>query len=106
MCPKWFAVTVCVAWNETASAARLSAEHAEEAVALGAPAARFVGLMMCLAFIACYTIRSPSWLKPIAPTSLMSRMPHTTAVGLSLVTETCPRGPHALTTVRTGQAVR
>ena len=37
-----FAATVWSVWNETASAARLSAGHAEDAVAAGSPAVRFV----------------------------------------------------------------
>ena len=37
-----FAATGCLAWNETASAARLSAGHAEDLVARGGPAARLV----------------------------------------------------------------
>ena len=39
---RWFAATVWSVWNETASAARLSAGHAEDAVAAGSPAVRFV----------------------------------------------------------------
>ena len=49
ICPKCFAATVCLAWKKTASAARLIAKHAEEAVAPSAPAARFVvyGVVSC-----------------------------------------------------------
>ena len=40
LCQDLFAATGCLAWNEAAYAARLSAEHAEEAVAPRGPAGR------------------------------------------------------------------
>ena len=42
----WFAATGRLAWNETASAARLNAEHAEEEVAAGGPVARLVDMFV------------------------------------------------------------
>ena len=48
ICPQRFAATVCLAWNETAPAARLSAEHVEEPDVEVGPAARLVGLCCCL----------------------------------------------------------
>ena len=56
ICQTWFAATGCLAWNETASAARLSAEHAEEAVAAGGRVARFVVHVFVLVFNPCHTI--------------------------------------------------
>ena len=49
MCPKRFAATGCLVCNETTSAARLSAEHAEEAAATADPADRFV-FYVCVVF--------------------------------------------------------
>ena len=48
-----FAVTECQAWNRATSAARLSAEHAEEAVAAGGPVARFVDTLLSLGLNTC-----------------------------------------------------
>ena len=56
ICQTWFAVTVCLAWNETASAAKLSAEHAEEAVAAGGPVARFVVHVFVFVLNPCHTM--------------------------------------------------
>ena len=42
---RWFAATVCPGWKQTASAARLSAGHAEDLVAAGVPAVGFVGFL-------------------------------------------------------------
>ena len=56
MCQTWFAATGCLEWNETASVARLSAEHAEEAVAAGGPVARFVVHVIVLVLNPCHTI--------------------------------------------------
>ena len=53
MCPKRFAATGCLVCNETTSAARLSAEHAEEAVAAGGPVARFVDTLLSLGLNTC-----------------------------------------------------
>ena len=50
-----FAATGCLAWNEAAYAARLSAAHAEEAVAVVGPVAREVDTLF-FALNTCYTI--------------------------------------------------
>ena len=50
-----FAATGCLAWKQTASAARLSAEHAEEGVAPGGAVARCVDALFSFALNACYT---------------------------------------------------
>ena len=56
MCQKCSAATGRLAWRERASAAKLSAEHAEEKVAPGGPAAQFVDMGLSVALNACYTI--------------------------------------------------
>ena len=56
ICQTWFAATGCLEWNETGSAARLSAKHAEEAVAAGDPVARFVVHVIVLILYLCHTI--------------------------------------------------
>ena len=57
VCEEVFAVTECQAWNRATSAARLSAEHAEEAVAASGPVARFVDTLLSLGLNTCLTIR-------------------------------------------------
>ena len=49
-----FAATGSLAWNETAYAARHSAEHVEEGVAAVGPAVRCVDLLLSLALGTCY----------------------------------------------------
>ena len=44
---RWCAATVCLAWNETTSAARRNAGHADIADAESAPVVGFVGALLC-----------------------------------------------------------
>ena len=64
-----FAATFCTVWNQTASAARLSAGNVVDPVAPGAPAVRFVGvccnILPSTRATSKYPVRSTSWLELI-----------------------------------------